>query len=75
MLFLLVSLPFALTVPCSDGVIAAALATANNVGQASDPLTMAPANYKLLFENERVRVLMFTSAPGRTGASMHTLIR
>jgi hypothetical protein len=64
MRFLLVSLPFALTARCSEDVIAAALATTNNVGQASDPLTMAPANYELVFENERVRVLMFTSRPG-----------
>ena len=64
MLVLLVSLAFALNGRRSDDVIAAVSPAGNNVAQARDPLTMAPGHYKLVFENDRVRVLMFTSRPG-----------
>jgi hypothetical protein len=39
---------------------------------AADPLTMAPDHYKLVFENDRVRVLSFLSRPSeKWGAHRH----
>ena len=41
-------------------------ATAGGTGAGSqqDPIQVAPNNYKVVFENERVRVLSFHAAPG-----------
>jgi beta-alanine degradation protein BauB len=38
-------------------------------GQAQDPLSLYPENYKVLFENDRVRVLDFRLAKGATEKS------
>ena len=37
-----------------------------NVGYAQDPTKVAPDQYKLLFENDRVRVLEVRTKPGET---------
>jgi hypothetical protein len=72
LLALLVPMTFAQTAPRSQKLTSPPLPTVNYVTQTPDPLTMAPANYKLLFENDRVRVLMFTSRPGdRWGLHEH----
>jgi hypothetical protein len=65
---LLVPITFAQTGPRSENLSSAPLPTVNYVTQTADPLTIAPANYKLLFENDRVRVLMFASRPGEKWA-------
>ncbi len=36
------------------------------ISQAQDPFTLYPENYKVLFENDRVRVLDFRLAKGAT---------
>lgn len=44
---------------------AAVLAASAGVGRAQDPLKVAPDMYKLLFENDRVRVMEVTFTPGQ----------
>ena len=44
-------------------VLITALGVANGAG-GLDPLEVAPDHYKVIFENERVRVLSFHSSPG-----------
>ncbi len=48
------------------GVLFAALALVFGAGTAlaQDPVTVAPTNFKVLLENDRVRVLEFRSKPG-----------
>jgi quercetin dioxygenase-like cupin family protein len=42
----------------------AALGAATTTTQAQDPVKVAPRNYRVAFENERVRVLEYYSRPG-----------
>jgi hypothetical protein len=46
------------------GVSDAALAAAPNSVLASDPVVMAPKSYRVVFENDMVRVLEYNNRPG-----------
>jgi len=46
------------------GVPDAALAAPPNSALASDPVVMAPKSYRVVFENEMVRVLEYNNRPG-----------
>ena len=49
-----------------------ALVLATSTAGAQDPLAVAPSQYKILLENDRVRVLDYTSKPGdKVGVHSH----
>ena len=52
-------------------VSAISLMMFSNMAKADDPLVVAPDNYKLLLENDKVRVVEFKDAPGDK-IPMHT---
>jgi len=54
------------SVPVLTGVLTLALALLfSGTARAQDPVQVAPKNFKVLLENDRVRVLDFTSSAGQ----------
>ena len=48
------------------GLLLLALAGTAPAAQAQDPVPLYPENYKVLFENDRVRIVDFRHAKGAT---------